>query len=513
MSLAMSRPWKHPKSGVYWVRKRVPDDLLKLVGKLEEKRSLQTRDPGEAKRRHAEALVEIEGRWANLRAGPKVLTEREAHQLAVAVHDRWLQQHLENPSQQTAWNVDLADQLFAPPPRLKSYDILDPDFEGSMDGDILQISKMEKWCFEIANECLAAHGLRVDQTSRRVLAGAIAAALQRASLTLASLAKGFNPSVNFFPVQSTALQSSAASRQPVAFKQLVDGWAAERRPVAKTQYEWSRVVRQLEAYLGHSDAQRLTGENLIDWKRSMVEAGLRPKTIQDAKLAPLRAILQWGVQNKLIPLNPAEGISLDVRSKQGEKKRSFTDAEAKLILQAALAEKDPVRKWVPWIGAYSGARVSEICQLRSEDIIQIEQIWCMKLDPEAGSLKTSGSERLIPLHPALIEAGFLDFVGKAKSGPLFASLSPDKFGKRGGNGTKVIGRFVRQLGLTDTRLSPSHSWRHRIKTSGRKYGLAQDILDAVTGHGARSVADSYGEFPVEALFREICKIPEIKLKS
>jgi site-specific recombinase XerC len=75
----------------------------------------------------------------------------------------------------------------------------------------------------------------------------------------------------------------------------------------------------LEAYLGHSDVQRLTGENLIDWKRSMVEAGLRPKTIQDAKLAPLRAILQWGVQNKLIPSNPADGISLDVRGKFGKR--------------------------------------------------------------------------------------------------------------------------------------------------------------------------------------------------
>ena len=307
------------------------------------------------------------------------------------------------------------------------------------------------------------------------------------------------------------MYSPAAPLQPVAFKQLVDGWAAERRPVAKTQYEWSRVVRQLEAYLGHSDAQQLTGENLIDWKRSMIEAGLRPKTIQDAKLAPLRAILQWGVQNKLIPSNPADGISLDVRTKQGEKKRSFTDAEAKLILRAALAEKDPVRRWVPWIGAYSGARISEICQLRSEDVTQIENIWCMKLDPEAGSLKTSGSERIIPLHRALIETGFLKFVATIKSEPLFSSLSPDKFGKRGGNGTKVVGRFVRQLGLTDTRLSPSHSWRHRIKTSGRKYGLAEDILDAITGHGARSVADSYGEFPVEALFREISKIPKLEL--
>ena len=53
MILAMSRPWKHLKSGVYWLRKRVPDDLRKLVGKREEKRSLLTRDASEAKRRHA----------------------------------------------------------------------------------------------------------------------------------------------------------------------------------------------------------------------------------------------------------------------------------------------------------------------------------------------------------------------------------------------------------------------------------------------------------------------------
>jgi hypothetical protein len=57
MPLAMSRPWKHPNSGVYWLRKGVPEDLRMLVGKREEKRSLLTRDPAEAKRRHAEALA------------------------------------------------------------------------------------------------------------------------------------------------------------------------------------------------------------------------------------------------------------------------------------------------------------------------------------------------------------------------------------------------------------------------------------------------------------------------
>ena len=78
MPLAMARPWKHPKTGIYWLRKRVPDDLLRLVGKREEKRSLGTRDPVAAKRLHAAALADIELRWSNLRSPPMVLSEKRS---------------------------------------------------------------------------------------------------------------------------------------------------------------------------------------------------------------------------------------------------------------------------------------------------------------------------------------------------------------------------------------------------------------------------------------------------
>lgn len=511
----MSRPWKHPKTGIYQLRKAVPEDLRKLVGKREEKQSLDTRDPVVAKQRFAKALAELEARWANLRAGPKLLTEREAHQLAIVSYDRWLEQYRDSPSQQTSWDIGVGDRLFGPPPtreekdaaRAQSFDFSSPEPE------LYKIARMEQACLEAAGGYLTAHGLSEDWQNRRTMARAIAAAIQRASRVLAKLARG--EAVPEFPFPNLSVSSGPAIIRPpqraVSFQNLLDGWKAERRPVTKTVYEWSRVIRELEKYLGHTEAHRLTAENLVDWKRTMVAAGLRAKTIQGSKLSPVRAILQWGLQNKLLSSNAAEGISLDVKSKNGERKRSFTDEEAKIILQAALSEKDPVKRWVPWIGAYTGARLSEICQLRSEDVLKIEDIWCMKFVPEAGSLKTSGSERIVPVHPALIESGFLNYVAQIKSGPLFAELSPDKFGKRGGNGTKMIGRFVRQLGLKDPRLSPSHSWRHRIKTLGRKHGLAQDILNAITGHGSKSVADSYGEFPVEALFRELCKIPALEL--
>jgi hypothetical protein len=95
-----------------------------LVGKREEKRSLQTRDPIAAKRLHVEAMVEIEGGWANLRAGPKSLTEREAHQMAMVVHDGWLRQHTDNLSQQTAWKVALGSRVFVAAPVPENIEVL-----------------------------------------------------------------------------------------------------------------------------------------------------------------------------------------------------------------------------------------------------------------------------------------------------------------------------------------------------------------------------------------------------
>jgi integrase len=302
---------------------------------------------------------------------------------------------------------------------------------------------------------------------------------------------------------------TAISSDPFKFETLLAGWAAERRPMQKTIYEYKRVMRALTGFLGHDNARGVSAKDMVARKAKMIEAGLHPKTIRDAKLAPVRAILQWAVDNHLLAINPAARVTIDVKTRAGESKRGFDDPEAASILAAAQREADPVKRWVPLLGAYSGARVSEICQLRVEDITQLSGIWCMKIAPEAGSLKTAGSERVVPLHPAVIEAGFLQFVAKSAAGPLFLTLPPDVFGKRGGNGTKIIGRWVRGLGLTDARISPSHSWRHRFKTLGRRYGLTPDIVNALTGHHRKTVADSYGEFPVEALYREVSKIPPV----
>ena len=115
MALSMSRPWKHPKTGIFWLRKRVPKDLVSIVGKAEVSRSLETRDPAEAKTRHLQALAELEAQWANLRADPQSLTLEDIRELSSFAHDRWLAACRDTPEEQKSWRTGIADQMWRQP--------------------------------------------------------------------------------------------------------------------------------------------------------------------------------------------------------------------------------------------------------------------------------------------------------------------------------------------------------------------------------------------------------------
>jgi integrase len=467
MALAMSRPWKHPTTGIYWLRKRVPDDLRAAVGKREEKFSLRTREPVEAKRLHVEALAALEQRWANLRAPTRKLDNSELHQISVAIYERFLELG-ELPG--VNWDTAIGGHLWE-----RNFD-LKPEDALFISRESVRQTILESWCRARADELISVNGLKVDNENRLKIAKAISVGAQRAVMALKRLAKGdFSPD-SPAPLSTRAAGMSALDQpsKPVTLESLLDGWATEKRPTEKTIYSWKRVLDQLVEFIGHQDAARLTPDDLLGWKAALLEAGLRTKTIRDSKLAPIRAILQWGVDNRKLATNPASRIVVDVRAKISERIRGFTNGEAAQILRHAAKEQDPVKRWLPLLCAYSGARLSEVCQLRADDVFKQGEVWCIKFDPEAGSLKNPNSERAIPLHPAIIESGFLQFVKAAGSGPLFKGLTADRFGNRGGNGTKVIGRWVRGLGLEDERLSPSHSWRHRFKTLALLWQIFRD---------------------------------------
>jgi hypothetical protein len=239
MALAMARPWKHPKTGIFWLRKRIPDDLRPLLGKREEKQSLGTRDPDEAKRVHARALAELDERWANLRSGPRALSEREAHELVAPAYEWWVNAHRDNPSDQKIWKSEHFGELWK-----KYTDLPFAERNRRMDEDgYLDLITMEAFCREKADELLIQRGLKVDALSRQKIAKAFGAAIQRASLTLAKLAIGQLEALMGSPASPTRSEvgsQDAICSEPLKFETLVAGWSAERRPTASSAISLAR---------------------------------------------------------------------------------------------------------------------------------------------------------------------------------------------------------------------------------------------------------------------------------
>ena len=146
---------------------------------------------------------------------------------------------------------------------------------------------MEQFCRDQVEELLKSRELKADELSRSKIEKAFGAAIQRASLDLAMLAKGGFASA---PSSQPAMSTAVGANEPVTFETLIVGWASERQPVQKTIYTYKHALGNLAAFLGHDDATRLTSQNLVAWKAKMIEAGLHPRTIRDAKLAPVRAM-------------------------------------------------------------------------------------------------------------------------------------------------------------------------------------------------------------------------------
>ncbi len=103
---------------------------------------------------------------------------------------------------------------------------------------------------------------------------------------------------------------------------------------------------------------------------------------------------------------------------KGKKRQNYTNEEIQKI--SDLMKNDTKEnQFIASIATYQGMRLKEITQLKREDIIEIGDIYCISINiNDDKTTKTDTSIRTIPIHPKLIELGFLDFV-KSKNDNLF----------------------------------------------------------------------------------------------
>jgi integrase len=188
--------------------------------------------------------------------------------------------------------------------------------------------------------------------------------------------------------------------------------------------------------------------------------------------------------------------------------------------------------WFPIISLFSGARRTEIAQLRVADVRQGSQgIWYFDFTDQGPdqNLKNMASVRSVPLHSELIRLGLLEYLSgratiNAATDPLWPGFEPPIDAKAKA-WTKWFGRYLNAHGV-DHPAKTFHSFRHTFKRACRHAGISEEIHHALTGHSGGGVGRSYGRerrdegsldrgVPLARLHSEINRVsfPSLALRS
>jgi len=521
MVLAMTRPRKHPRTGVYEFRKRVPDRLRPLVGKREVKRSLKTKDPVLARERHAAVAAETEAQWNLLASGgstlgtptPVRLTHKQIVALSGEFYRRTVAAHEDEPGEADWWaqlaSIDWRSPHAGPPDAAATGAPIWPRNEAH-----------SRIIYDV-RRFLTQRKIVVDPADLSRIAQEVGRALTLAFARLHQNATGdYSPDPNAARFPSWA-DVTPKDLPKAEFEEVWASFVKEAKPKPGTIKRWKPVLDRFFAHAKTTDLAAITREQVIAWKDSLVASGLSGSTIAKVHLTALKRICAWALVNARIGSDPSAGVKVAKPKKIKVREQGFTLEEAETILSAtfqpasdrASKELQAARRWVPWLCAYTGARVNEMTQIRKDSVylkrVQDQgEAWMIRIaDTKANAYRD------VPVHPHLIEQGFLEFVDSSFPGPLFHNEARGRGGQEPGHvhvGGKLA-KWVRSLGVRDPNVDPNHGWRHRFKSLARAVDMREEVFDAIQGHAPASVGRDYGDLWPIVMQREIAKIPRYRV--
>lgn len=290
------------------------------------------------------------------------------------------------------------------------------------------------------------------------------------------------------------------------------GKGSDAKPLSATAVEKYRLhCGRFAAHRGDADLRTVTARQAQDWLDAMADD---PKLavsnrVRGEHLASVKAVINYARKESLGAIFPA-GNPLDVVERPAFKQKpkgaaALTVDEAKTILRKARGATDrPHIRWIPWLLAYSGARVGEIAALEREDFFQHGGKWFYRLrDKGNGTAKTVASVRTVPVHPALVEEGLLRFVEGRGRGPLFIKSAK-----------ALVIRWVREDAKIDRPdVMPTHGWRHLFTDFARVWMENDAAARAITGRADAGSMALYGgsEALLPGLWDSMAKVAPIKL--
>jgi integrase len=326
-----------------------------------------------------------------------------------------------------------------------------------------------------------------------------------------------------------------------------DTWAQNRQ-----------VIKRFAEFIGEtSHISAVNRQNLRDWKHALAKwprkandvrafRGMKFREVIAANaaekkppisqkninryLSAVGGFANWLLANDFNQQDVMKGMYL-VLDKRKRTRFPFTSEQLVAIFQSPMfhrcggdknehkpgdIEIRDWRYWLPLISLYSGARLGEIAQLLTADVRGIHGVWVFHVTQEGSdqkSTKTPGSQRVVPMHPKLIELGFLDYLKAmqaAKSVQLFPELVPDTRGFISGRSSSFFNDYFRRIGVKKDRSVNFHSFRHGMADAFRRAGYLDEQFGLLLGHAKHTTTGQYGIIPQGVLADRVTMIEAVQ---
>lgn len=205
-------------------------------------------------------------------------------------------------------------------------------------------------------------------------------------------------------------------------------------------------------------------------------------TTINGHLTNIGTFFNWCKGQGYAEVNYAEGKKL--KNKTQTERDTFTKEDLELIFSQDF--KKDFQYWIPVIGLHTGARINEIAQLYKNDIVKQDGIYCFRIDQanEGQSIKKDSTARIIPIHPKIIELGFLRYVESVKGERIFPELiyQNNSFGH---GPTKWFSYLKRKIGFGKDKVF--HSFRHTLVNHCLSNNCNDHLLKQYIGHKEKDI--------------------------
>lgn len=271
-----------------------------------------------------------------------------------------------------------------------------------------------------------------------------------------------------------------------------------------TLRKYRTITKEFADWRQSTRAATVKKDEVERWRDKLMDDDAARKTVRD-KVSCIKAVLAWG-QNQsdgklFTETMPLALLELPELGEQDSSARTYTIQQALTVLCHARSQKAPFKRWVPWILAYSGARVSEALQLTKADFFNLGDDWFYEIRHLGERTTKTKRRRTVPVHPALIEEGLIKFVSSIPNGKLFVDLRMD------GN----LRDWIREVVLPDLpepKPGPNHGFRHLFEDL-RLGAIETEAAHYITGRASTTSAAGYGKSRamLPALAQQMAKFP------